>query len=57
MKAVVNDKNHLTFVSHLSGVTIIESSGVTINKIISIIWYFNYLSLYLPLHYKFYDYV
>lgn len=27
MKAVVNDKNHLTFVSHLSGVTIIESSG------------------------------
>lgn len=31
MKAVVNDKNHLTFVSHLSGVTIIESSGFIID--------------------------
>lgn len=31
MKAVVNDKNHLTFVSHLNGVTIVESSGFTID--------------------------
>lgn len=31
MKAVVNDKNDLTFVSHLSGVTIIESSGFIID--------------------------
>ena len=31
MKAVVNDKNHLTFVSHLNGVTIVESSGFIIN--------------------------
>lgn len=31
MKAIVNDKNHLTFVSHLNGVTIIESSGFIIN--------------------------
>lgn len=31
MKAVVNDKNHLTFVSHLNGVTIIESSGFIID--------------------------
>lgn len=31
MKAVVNDKKHLTFVSHLSGVTIIESSGFIID--------------------------
>lgn len=31
MKAVVNDKNHLTFVSYLNGVTIIESSGFIIN--------------------------
>lgn len=30
MKAVVNDKNHLTFVSHLNGVTIVESSGFII---------------------------
>lgn len=27
MKAVVNDKNHLTFVSHTNGVTIVEASG------------------------------
>lgn len=27
MKAVVNDKKNLTFVSHLNGVTIVESSG------------------------------
>lgn len=31
MKAVVNDKNHLTFVSHLNGVTIVEFSGVIID--------------------------
>lgn len=31
MKAVVNDKNHLTFVSHLNGVTIVESSGFIID--------------------------
>lgn len=31
MKSVVNDKNHLTFVSHLNGVTIVESSGFIIN--------------------------
>lgn len=31
MKAVVNDKNHLTFVSHLNGVTIIEASGCIID--------------------------
>ena len=31
MKAVVNDKNHLTFVSHFNGVTIVESSGFIIN--------------------------
>lgn len=31
MKAVVNDKNHLTFVSHFNGVTIVESSGFTID--------------------------
>lgn len=31
MKAVVNDKSHLTFVSHLNGVTIIESSGFIID--------------------------
>lgn len=31
MKTVVNDKNHLTFVSHLNGVTIVESSGFIID--------------------------
>lgn len=31
MKAVVNDKNHLTFVSHLNGVTIVESGGFIID--------------------------
>lgn len=31
MKAVVNDKNHLTFVSHLNEVTIVESSGFIID--------------------------
>lgn len=31
MKAVVNNKNHLTFVSHLNGVTIVESSGFIID--------------------------
>lgn len=31
MKAVVNDKNHLTFVSHLNGVTIVEESGCIID--------------------------
>lgn len=31
MKAIVNDKNHLTFVSHLNGVTIVESSGFIID--------------------------
>lgn len=31
MKAVVNDKNHLTFVSHLNGVTIVEASGCIID--------------------------
>lgn len=31
MKAVVNDKKNLTFVSHLNGVTIIESSGFIID--------------------------
>lgn len=31
MKAVVNDKNHLAFVSHLNGVTIVESSGFIID--------------------------
>ena len=31
MKAVVNDKNHLTFVSHLNGVTIVESGGCIID--------------------------
>ena len=31
MKAVVNDKNHLTFVSHLNGVTIVEESGYIID--------------------------
>lgn len=31
MKAVVNDKNHLTFVSHLNRVTIVESSGFIID--------------------------
>lgn len=31
MKAVINDKNHLTFVSHLNGVTIVESSGFIID--------------------------
>lgn len=31
MKAVVNDKNHLTFVSHTNGVTIVESSGCIID--------------------------
>lgn len=31
MKAVVNDKNHLTFVSHLNGVTIVESNGFIID--------------------------
>lgn len=31
MKAVVNDKNNLTFVSHLNGVTIVESSGFIID--------------------------
>lgn len=31
MKAVVNDKNYLTFVSHLNGVTIVESSGFIID--------------------------
>lgn len=31
MKAVVNDKKNLTFVSHLNGVTIVESSGFTID--------------------------
>lgn len=31
MKAVANDKNHLTFVSHLNGVTIVESSGFIID--------------------------
>lgn len=31
MKAVVNDKKNLTFVSHLNGVTIVESSGFIID--------------------------
>jgi hypothetical protein len=31
MKAVVNDKKHLTFVSHLNGVTIVESGGFIID--------------------------
>ena len=31
MKAVVNDKNHLTFVSYLNGVTIVGSSGFIID--------------------------
>lgn len=31
MKAVVNDKNHLTFVSHTNGVTIVEASGCIID--------------------------
>lgn len=31
MKAIVNDKNHLTFVSHLNGVTIVEESGCIID--------------------------
>lgn len=31
MKTVVNDKKHLTFVSHLNGVTIVESSGFIID--------------------------
>jgi hypothetical protein len=31
MKAVVNDKNHLTLVSHTNGVTIIEASGCIID--------------------------
>lgn len=31
MKAVVNDKKHLTLVSHLNGVTIVESSGFIID--------------------------
>lgn len=31
MKAVVNDKKDLTFVSHLNGVTIVESSGFIID--------------------------
>lgn len=31
MKAVVNDKKNLTFVSHLNGVFIIEVSGCIIN--------------------------
>lgn len=31
MKAVVNDKNHLTFVSHLNRVTIVESGGFIID--------------------------
>lgn len=31
MKAVVNDKNHLTFVSHTNGVTVIEESGCIID--------------------------
>lgn len=31
MKAVVNDKNHLTFVSHLNGVVIVEESGCIID--------------------------
>lgn len=31
MKAVVNNKNHLTFVSHTNGVTIVEASGCIID--------------------------
>ena len=31
MKAIVNDKKHITFVSHLNGVTIVESSGFIID--------------------------
>ena len=31
MKAIVNDKKHLTLVSHLNGVTIIEASGCIID--------------------------
>lgn len=31
MKAVINDKKNLTFVSHLNGVTIVESSGFIID--------------------------
>lgn len=31
MKAVVNDKNHLTLVSHTNGVTIVEESGFIID--------------------------
>lgn len=31
MKAVVNDKNHLTFVSHTNGVTIVKASGCIID--------------------------
>lgn len=31
MKAIVNDKKHITLVSHTNGVTIIEASGCIIN--------------------------
>lgn len=28
MKAIVNDKKHITLVSHTNGVTIVEASGL-----------------------------
>lgn len=31
MKAIVNDKKHITLVSHTNGVTIIEASGCIID--------------------------
>lgn len=31
MKAIVNDKKHITLVSHLSGVTIVKANGCIID--------------------------